>query len=109
MGMMGPGITACAALAGHPTVLIARSEKKGQTGLATPEEVDTAIKMGMGIRFPVWGPLEHIDAVGLDLALSVQRNVLPGLNSQSEPPAYLQQLVREGQLGYKSGQGVYDI
>ena len=48
-------------------------------GLASPEDVDTAIKMGMGIRFPVWGPLEHIDAVGLDLALSVQRDVLPGI------------------------------
>ena len=42
-------------------------------GLATPEDVDTAIKMGMALRFPAWAPLEHIDAVGLDLALAVQR------------------------------------
>ena len=28
-------------------------------GLASAEDVDTAVKMGMGIRFPAWGPLEH--------------------------------------------------
>ncbi len=79
-----------------------------QMGLATPEDVDTAIKMGMGIRFPVWGPLEHIDAVGLDLALSVQRNVLAGLDNDPEPPEYLQELVEDACLGYKTGKGFYD-
>ncbi|MFZ3079894.1 MAG: 3-hydroxyacyl-CoA dehydrogenase NAD-binding domain-containing protein [Bellilinea sp.] len=79
-----------------------------QMGLATPEDVDTAIKMGMGIRFPVWGPLEHIDAVGLDLALSVQRDVLPGLDNNSVPPRYLQELVEQECLGYKTGKGFYD-
>jgi len=77
-------------------------------GLATPEDVDTAIKMGMGIRFPVWGPLEHIDAVGLDLALSVQRDVLPGLDNEPEPPRYLKELVDQECLGYKTGKGFYD-
>lgn len=79
-----------------------------QMGLATPEDVDTAIKMGMGIRFPVWGPLEHIDGVGLDLALSVQQNVLGGLNNNPEPPQYLQELVEHDCLGYKTGKGFYD-
>lgn len=79
-----------------------------QMGLASPEDVDTAIKMGMGIRFPVWGPLEHIDAVGLDLALSVQQDVLDGLNNEPAPPHYLQELVKQQNLGYKTGKGFYD-
>ena len=79
-----------------------------QMGLASPEDVDTAIKMGMGIRFPVWGPLEHIDAVGLDLALSVQRDVLPSLNNEPCPPQLLQKLVAENALGSKAGRGIYD-
>lgn len=79
-----------------------------QMGLATPEDVDTAIKMGMGIRFPVWGPLEHIDGVGLDLALSVQRDVLPGLDNNPVPSRYLQELVEQECLGYKTGKGFYD-
>lgn len=76
--------------------------------LYTAADVDTAIKMGMGIRFPVWGPLEHIDAVGLDLALSVQKDVLPGLNNRAEPPGLLEELVASGSLGHKSGKGLYD-
>jgi 3-hydroxybutyryl-CoA dehydrogenase len=79
-----------------------------ESGLASAEDVDTAIKMGMGIRFPAWGPLEHIDAVGLDLALSVQRNVLPGLRNAAEPGQHLMKLVADGTLGYKTGQGFYD-
>lgn len=79
-----------------------------QIGLATPEDVDTAVKMGMGIRMPAWGPLEHIDAVGLDLVLSVQKTVLPGISNTDEPSAYLHELVKTGNLGNKTGKGFYD-
>jgi len=77
-------------------------------GLATPQDVDTAIKMGMALRFPAWGPLEHVDAVGLDLAVAVQRAVLPSLNNEEEPAPYLADLVSAGHLGYKTGSGFYD-
>lgn len=77
-------------------------------GLASPEDVDTAVKMGMGIRFPAWGPLEHIDAVGLDLCRSVQQTVLPEISSRTEASELFQKLVEEGNLGYKTGKGIYD-
>ncbi len=76
--------------------------------LASAEDVDTAVKMGMGIRFPAWGPLEHIDAVGLDLAVSVQNTVLPGISAEKTANEYLERLVQDKQLGYKSGKGIYD-
>jgi 3-hydroxybutyryl-CoA dehydrogenase len=79
-----------------------------ESGLATAEDVDTAIKMGMGIRLPAWGPLEHIDAVGLDLALSVQKRVLPALFNDPGPTRRLKDLVDNGNLGYKTGSGFYD-
>lgn len=78
-------------------------------GLASPEDVDTAVKMGMGIRFPAWGPLEHIDAIGLDLALSVQNTVLPGLKNNTKSYV-LQKMVEEGKNGNKGENhvGFYD-
>ena len=79
-----------------------------ESGLASAEDVDTAIKYGPGLRFPVWGPLEHIDAVGLDLALSVQDGVLPNLCNEVKAPRILRQLVDEGLKGYSTKQGVYD-
>ena len=78
------------------------------SGLASAEDVDTAIKMGMGIRLPAWGPLEHIDAVGLDLALSVQKGVLPVLFNEPGPTQKLKDLVGNENLGHKTGSGFYD-
>jgi 3-hydroxybutyryl-CoA dehydrogenase len=79
-----------------------------ESGVATPEDVDRAIKAGFGIRLPVWGPFEHIDAVGLDLALSVQRTVVPSLDNRTEPSDYLEHLVKNGFLGHKTGSGFYN-
>lgn len=79
-----------------------------EMGLANPEDVDTAVKMGMGIRFPAWGPLEHIDAVGLDLCQSVQNTVLPGISDRREAAGLFNELIEQGNLGYKTGKGVYD-
>ena len=77
-------------------------------GLASAEDVDTAIKKGMGIRFPAWGPLEHIDAIGLDLASSVQNTVLPEISTEQTSNAYLVDLIKKGNLGSKTGKGFYD-
>lgn len=79
-----------------------------QAGLASAEDIDTAIKASFGLRFPVWGPLEHLDAVGLDLALAVQEYVLPGLDNQPEPPDLLRQKVARGELGVRTGKGFYN-
>jgi len=78
------------------------------SGLATAEDVDTAISCGMAMRFPVWGPLKHLDAIGLDLGMAVQETVLPGINAEKCPNAYIRTLVEAGDLGVKTGRGFYD-
>lgn len=78
------------------------------SGLASAEDVDTAVKLGMGLRFPAWGPLEHVDTVGLELCLSVQNNVLPSLYNEPRATPMFGKLVAEGHKGVKSGRGFHD-
>lgn len=78
------------------------------SGLASAEDVDTAISCGMAMRFPVWGPLKHLDAIGLNLGLSVQETVLPSICADETANPYIKELVEKGDLGAKTGNGFYD-
>ncbi len=79
-----------------------------EQGIASAEDVDKAVRLGFGLRMPMWGPLQHIDAVGLDLVLAVQDYVLPDLNNEPRAPQLLRDKVARGELGQKSGCGFYD-
>lgn len=79
-----------------------------EIGLASAEDVDTAIKMGMALRFPVWGPLEHVDAVGFDICGPVQDTVLPEISARQSASPLFAEKIAQGKLGYKSGEGFYD-
>jgi len=78
-----------------------------ENGIADPATVDEAIKQGFGLRLPVLGPLENADMVGLDLTLSVHDYVLKYLESSPRPSPLLEEKVKGGELGFKTGQGFY--
>jgi len=69
------------------------------------ETVDAVIKASFGRRLAVLGPLENADLVGTDLALAVHNVVLPAIDSRPSASPYLQKLVADGKLGFKSGEG----
>ena len=76
-----------------------------EEGVASPEDIDTA--MMLGYRYPV-GPLRLGDLVGLDVRLDIAQHLFEELNSpRFKPPALLEQMVRAGKLGKKSGEGFY--
>ncbi len=56
----------------------------------------------------MWGVIEHIDAVGLDMCLRIQEAVLPALNNEPKPVQLFTDTVKQGNLGVKSGKGFYD-
>jgi 3-hydroxybutyryl-CoA dehydrogenase len=76
-----------------------------ENGICDAEAVDTVVKSSFGRRLSVLGPLENADLVGTDLTLDIHENVLFDLESEQKPSEYLQQLVDNGKLGMKSGEG----
>lgn len=74
-------------------------------GICDPETVDTVIKASFGRRLAVLGPLENADLVGTDLTLAIHRTVLAAIDSRPAASPYLEKLVADGKLGFKSGEG----
>jgi len=76
-----------------------------ENGICDAETVDAVIKSAFGRRLAVLGPLENADMVGLDLTLAIHQNVLGDIDSRPGPSPYLEKLVKDGKLGFKSGEG----
>jgi 3-hydroxybutyryl-CoA dehydrogenase len=77
-------------------------------GIADAATVDEAIKNSIGIRLAVLGPVENADMAGLDLILAIHNTVLKDLEASPNPSPLLQEKVKKGELGFKSGKGFYD-
>jgi 3-hydroxybutyryl-CoA dehydrogenase len=74
-------------------------------GICDAETVDTVIKASFGRRLAVLGPLENADLVGTDLTLAIHQTVLPDIEHRGGPSPYLEALVAQKKLGFKSGEG----
>ena len=79
-----------------------------QEGIASVEDVDTAIKNGFGRRFPVYGALEHQDVAGLETVYAIQKYMCKALCNETSPARFLEDKVVGGDLGVTSGRGFYD-
>ena len=77
-----------------------------EEGVASAADIDRALELGY--RHPM-GPLKLTDLVGLDVRLDIARYLHDKLGAEHfRPPAILERMVAEGQLGRKSGRGFYD-
>jgi 3-hydroxybutyryl-CoA dehydrogenase len=76
-----------------------------EEGVASAEDIDKA--MELGYRHPM-GPLRLTDLVGLDVRLDIANYLYETLGGKRfKPPRLLRDMVKQGKLGRKSGQGFY--
>lgn len=74
-------------------------------GIATPEDIDAGMKLGC--NQPI-GPLALADMIGLDVCLAVMQVYLEEFgDSKYRACPLLKEMVAAGQLGRKTGRGVY--
>ncbi|HKA89552.1 MAG TPA: 3-hydroxybutyryl-CoA dehydrogenase [Haliangiales bacterium] len=77
-----------------------------EQGLARPDEIDTAMRLGCG--HPV-GPLALCDLIGLDIVYAMAKLLFAEFHDvRYSPPALLRRLTQQGHLGKKSGLGFFD-
>ncbi|MBK1789033.1 3-hydroxyacyl-CoA dehydrogenase family protein [Prauserella cavernicola] len=71
--------------------------------LASAEDIDTAMRLGLGYKL---GPLELLDLIGLDVHEHATRSAYDAtLDPRFAPPPLLRQMVAAGYHGDKNGQG----
>lgn len=76
-----------------------------EEGVATPEDIDTACKLGLG--HPI-GPYTLMDLTGNDLNMGVQEILHESYGERFKPRSVLKQKVYANHLGRKNGRGWFN-
>jgi 3-hydroxybutyryl-CoA dehydrogenase len=80
-----------------------------EQGLASPEDVDRAVRYGFGIRYATMGVVEFIDYGGLDILYYASRYLAAALGEpRFAPPEIVERYMNEGRRGLREGRGFFD-
>ena len=80
-----------------------------EEGAATHLEIDQAWKEHLGPVFLQYGPFGNIDYIGLDVIVLAAKYMAWALNDERyKLPKWLEAIVMRGDLGIKTGKGIYD-
>jgi len=77
-------------------------------GVASVEDVNTAIRDGYARRTAVLGPFETVDLAGLDLFETVARGIYPSLSDRDTPSPFFEDRLDSGRTGVASGAGFFE-
>ncbi|RCW65135.1 3-hydroxyacyl-CoA dehydrogenase family protein [Pseudorhodoferax soli] len=76
-------------------------------GLASPEDVDAAVRFGFGFRYVAAGPILQKEFAGLDTQFAAASSIYPSLCNDISPSKVLREKVSTGRYGTKSGHGFW--
>ncbi|MCC8165497.1 MAG: 3-hydroxyacyl-CoA dehydrogenase family protein [Planctomycetes bacterium] len=79
-----------------------------EQGIATPEDIDKTLKYSFVPRYTSIGLFEHFDYAGLDMIVIIHDYLYPELCHATKAQDYIRSRCEAGNLGQKTGQGVYD-
>ena len=77
-------------------------------GIASPEDVDAAVRFGFGFRFLAAGPVLQRDHAGIEVHTAAAATMYPTLSNTDVPAQALRDKVAQGELGMKTGKGFFD-
>ncbi|AGN01239.1 3-hydroxyacyl-CoA dehydrogenase [Salinarchaeum sp. Harcht-Bsk1] len=77
-------------------------------GVATPQDIDRAVKAGFGFRLPIMGIFEKMDQSGLAIHHEVEKRLMGDLDRGTDPNPVIEELLEEGYTGTETGKGIYD-
>ncbi|MBM7599208.1 3-hydroxybutyryl-CoA dehydrogenase [Virgibacillus halotolerans] len=78
-----------------------------ETGVATAEDIDIAMKGSMGFKWAFCGPMESQDLAGLQTTQAMVGNIMKDLSNTREIPSFLAEMVDNDHLGIRTNQGFY--
>lgn len=76
-------------------------------GIASPEDVDAAVRFGFGFRFLAAGPVMQRDHAGIDVHAAAGATMYPTFCNADHPARCLTERAADGRHGMKAGEGFY--
>jgi 3-hydroxybutyryl-CoA dehydrogenase len=76
-----------------------------QEGIASPDDVDTAVRYSFGFRYAAVGPMTQKEISGWEGMALAAEVIYPSLSNITEPPACVMDLVSSGKTGMAKGAG----
>ena len=90
-------------------LVLNEAARLAEEGVATPEDIDKAIKVGFGIRYATLGPLEFIDWGGGDILYNASNYLASNIDTaRFAPPKIVEQNMAQNRNGLRDGEGFYN-